>query len=82
MEEVKIEDKHRVDGVDMGFFCQHKMKEVRLKLDVAVEALKTAGKHAGEKRSLLKRDCDNQDESCGGCLEIEKINAKLEFFDL
>jgi uncharacterized protein YdaU (DUF1376 family) len=82
MEEVKIPKKRRVNDVKMGFFCQHKMMEVQLRLDVAVEAIETAGKHAGERKKLTGRNCDHQDDRCGGCREIERIKAKLEFFDL
>jgi len=70
-----------VEGVNMGFFCQSKMVEVGLTLDVAIERIEREGRPFRDMKKLKRRQCDHQDESCGGCKEIEKIKTKLEFYD-
>lgn len=82
MKEVKILKDRRVNDVSMGFFCQHKMAEVKLTLDVSAVTIETGGEQPGERKKLIRSRCDHQDQSCGGCRETEKIKAKLEFFEL
>ena len=71
-----------VKNLEMGFFCQHKMAEVKLTLDVSVESVRDPEKNSVECRKILRKKCDHQEESCKGCMEMQKINAKLEFYDV
>jgi len=82
MEEIEMPESRIVKGVNMGFFCQSKMVEVNLTLNVAIEIIETEGGTFRDIKRLKRRLWDHQDESCGGCREIEKIKTKLEFYDL
>lgn len=82
IQKVNVLGNIKAENVKMGFFCQHKMMEVELTLDVSLESIESNGKTAQEKKKILRRKCSHQEESCGGCKEIQRINAKVEFFDI